>query len=67
MDQVKLVLRQDPWGGPGTNTTTFGVDADQQGMMGPVTVHLDPELWTALGEPSWIHVTVDVVETPKVE
>lgn len=61
MDPITVVLTQDPWGTPGQlNTTTFGHNADGLGMMGPITVHLDPELWAALDEPHTIRVIVDV-------
>lgn len=59
MDQVTTELAQDPWGGPTLNSTTFGHDADGFGMQGPITVHIDPELWAALGEPKTIRVTVE--------
>lgn len=59
MEPITTVLTQDPWGGPALNTTTFGHDADGSGRMGPLTVHLDPELWEALGEPQTIRVTVE--------
>lgn len=60
MDPITTVLTQDPWGTPGAlNTTTFGHDADGMGRQGPITVHLDPDLWSAMGEPKRITVTVE--------
>jgi len=60
MDPITVILTQDPWGSPGLNTSTFGHDADGEGMTGPITVHLDPQLHKDLGEPKTIRVTIEV-------
>ena len=59
MDRIDTIIISNPFPGAGPGNT-LGITAEADpGLTGPITVHLDEQLWEAFGKPERLNITIE--------